>query len=83
MRSESKNALSADLSTKGRVVGPCGEKLEPKGSKGFRGFVPAGQTGYEEPRGPNGLLQRFHAPSLWHLPLKLGRFASILSVFTP
>ena len=32
--SESINAFSAVLSTEGRVVGPCWEKLKPKGPKG-------------------------------------------------
>jgi hypothetical protein len=35
MRSESKNALSAVLSTEGPVAGPCWEKLKPKGPTGF------------------------------------------------
>ena len=30
----SKNALSAVLSSEGRVVGPCREKLKPKGPNG-------------------------------------------------
>ena len=34
MRSESKNAVSAVLSTEGRVVGICWEKLKPKGPQG-------------------------------------------------
>ena len=33
-RSESINAFSAVLSTEGRVVGPCWEKLKPEGPKG-------------------------------------------------
>ena len=33
----SKNAFSAVLSTEGRVVGPCWEKLKPKGPKGRAG----------------------------------------------
>ena len=32
-----KNAFSAVLSTEGRVVGPCWEKLKPKGPKGLEG----------------------------------------------
>ena len=34
MRSNSMNALYAVLSTEGRLVGPCWEKLRPKGHKG-------------------------------------------------
>ena len=34
-RSEGKKTLSALLSTEGRVVGPCWEKLNPKGPKGL------------------------------------------------
>ena len=37
MRSESKDALSAVLSKEGRAIGPCWEKLKPKGPKGAKG----------------------------------------------
>ena len=33
------NALSAVLSTEGRVVGPCWEKLKPQGPKGSMAFL--------------------------------------------
>jgi hypothetical protein len=46
MRSESKDALSAVLSMEGRVVGPCWEKLKPKGPKGHMCTQVAPQTGW-------------------------------------
>jgi len=35
LKAGSKNAFSAVLSTEGRVLGPCWEKLKPKGPKGL------------------------------------------------
>ena len=47
MRSESQNDLSAVLSTEGRVVGPCWEKLKPKGPAGL-----GDQVGWRAERDP-------------------------------
>ena len=42
-RSESKDDLSAVLSTEGRVVEPCWEKLKPTGTKGRSGVEQGGR----------------------------------------
>jgi hypothetical protein len=55
MRSESKNAFSAVLSTEGRGVGVCWAHLNPKGPKGLFCRTSSGVRlcwELEEPEGP-------------------------------
>ena len=59
MRPESKNALSAVLSTEGRVVGPWCGKLNPQGPKGLGEVrhAPGSGTAKTAPGGRGAALQ--------------------------